>query len=192
MKVSLNKANKLRNSLEALVIPLTLSYSVRTDLISLEEFKKNREIFEKELKNKLSRDGAVAELRTIIHDASFKSGATKLIAEISLYERSLKTLAELTGFFFRGSGSSYDDAVASIKYKTELAARDPQYVKGPERVQVSLVLPKDLEECVGITKAIKLKLEDAKEKRNEINHKTVIELPEDIVGFLREHFLLKA
>jgi hypothetical protein len=197
MKISLNKANKLRNALENLKIEVPVSGTVRTDQSTVEIMKG----FDQAVKTtsdlidkNVAKIMATFLLRSMIYDANANSELSLIMNAIARHEKSLgylNSLVDSRTSYTRTPASSLDDVLAAITHANKLEEADPKLAQAPKSIVISL-LTKQLQEEINKTIAkTRLELEELKEKRNELNHSITIELPKDLVEFLREYSLIK-
>lgn len=187
MKVSINKAIKLRNKLATLLGGVSISATVAvvpTDAQDVREAVKAGAVVFVAAMNKYEQGlTALITLRGLIAGANHSTGADGAMREIIKCELQLK--------FYEGlqrnmaGGSSDDDVIREIAYRIQVAEKSKEDVFRPQKYNVSVAdqsLRDSVREEIG---NIKLKIEGLTETRNEINHKSIIELPEDVVSFLR-------
>lgn len=197
MKISLNKANKLRNALEALRIEVPTTGTVRSDT-PVEEIKKGFEeavaATQDAIKKNIDRLIHTFTLRSLIHDSNANSDLSVLIGNIAHHEKGLAYLNSLRPVernYIRASGSSLEDVLAAIKHAEDLKVADPKLAQPPKNYVVNLMTSEAYEELEKSIRKLRLELEELKEKRNELNHQTTVELPKGLVEFLREFGLVK-
>jgi hypothetical protein len=138
----------------------------------------------------------VFTLRGIVHDANANSDLSILIGNIAHHEKGLAYLNSLkpggrSEYLRPSGGSALEDVLAAIKHAEDLKVADPKLAQPPKNYVVNLMTPEVLEELEKTIRQLRLELEELKEKRNELNHQTIIELPKDMVEFLREFGLVK-
>jgi hypothetical protein len=197
MKVSLNKANKLRNALENLKIEVPLSGTVRTDQTSVDimkGFDQAVKITSDLIDKGVAKIMATFQLRSMIHDANANSELSLIMNAIARHEKSLgylNSLVDTRTSYTRAAASSLDDVLATITHAKKLEEADPKLAQAPKSVSISLLTKELIEEINKNIARLRLELEELKEKRNELNHSITIELPKDLVEFLREYSLIK-
>lgn len=195
MKISLNKANKLRNQLEGLNFEIPHTVNMRVDLDS-EAF---RTAFNEEFQvacdaiSKVCKKIAMEfELRTLIQKANADNNINELIGKIAKTERLIKSMSEIYNLQVQVQKyPSLDEAWATIDAKKKHQEKNPEAAPISGRTLVALwdkSIPEKTKETLA---TLKLESQELQEKRNELNHKVVIELPKEMVEFLREHNLIK-
>lgn len=198
MKISLNKANKLRNALEALRIEVPTTGTVRSDAPVVEIMKGFDQAVaasQDAVKKNIKKLVHIFTLRSLIHDSNANSDLSILIGNIAHHESGLAYLNSLKpggrSEYLRSPASSLEDVLAAIKHAEDLKVADPKLAQPPKNYVVNLMTPEALEELEKSIRRLRLELEELKEKRNELNHQTTVELPKDMVEFLREFGLVK-
>lgn len=192
MKISLNKANKLRNSVEGLDIKLTVNMSIRSDQGILDDdLSTYRKILSEQLVFIGQKYSVIYTMRNLIQSSNFRSGISSVIGEIAHIERIIKQYGESISQISR-AGAPPEDTVAQLAFARTQAERGPEFAKPPTRYIVSAVPPGMHEEVQKHLLDAKLALEEAKERRNSLNNSEIIELPPEVVVFLRGFGLLKA
>lgn len=195
MKVTLNKANKLRGLLETTIRHL---YNRCNDYreITLTGHENVQRIKEKisanindnqALLDQIVRgEQAIFALRNLIQERNLKSGINKLISEIALQN----TLMHLYGRWTDNHVKIFtDDINVNEVVRMNCASLVNGNLSLPylklytlDRGQIESHKEKLIE--------IKKTLRELEEKRNELNHKTLIEIPTEIVEVLKENNLI--
>lgn len=190
MKVSINRANKLRVTLEGISFSFDTSVQLRTDgdasamnALYTEAQAKVVNDFEASL----TIVGHIKTIREIINTANNAHGITALIAEIAHKERLIKHCAQALGSI-RG-GSRMEDFIAAVNYRQTIMTAD--VTKAPAGQGVNVSVGSDLKVLVEKTvKTLKLELQELQEKRSNLNHSNFVELPTDLVEFLKANSLV--
>lgn len=197
MKISLNKANKLRNALEALKIEVPTTGTIRSDA-SLESigkvFDETIKLTTNALEKNMDKLHHIFTLRMAIHDKNAHTDLSVLMAQIAHHERGLayfNSFADSRPNYSRTPSSSLEDILSAMAHAKKLEEADPKLAQAPKSYVVSLMTKEVQEGITSTVKRLKLELEELKEKRNELNHQLTIELPKDMVEFLREYSLVK-
>ncbi len=196
MKISLNKANKLRQALESLAIPIPTTGVVRSTMLPgniRKAVEEAREIMNKAGEKNAEKLMFVKIIRRIIDDANHESGISVILGDIAAIERCLAfgKAFERDQSYSRSSAADVEDIINAIEHAEKIAAAKPELAQPPKNYTVSLLTEEMKKEDTEGMKRFKLELEELKEKRNELNHSTHIELPKDMVEFLREFSLIK-
>lgn len=182
MKVTLNKLNKIRNALSVSLKYPESMYSFRTDQDLPVMYEKMIEKYKEEKINYIVGVFVLGKIRSLISKANHDNKIDILINSISCQETILKSMKPPEQY--RSSGESIEDVIAQ---KTHLQALvdSGQPPQAPKRHNVSLLktLGDDLNKEI---KTIINQIEALKEERNALNHKVLVELPEDVVDFLKK------
>ena len=194
MKVSINRANKLRNSLEALSFNIEGFVQVRTNqsLGQAEDIvAKGEAAFQTVIANLKMKSVMVMTLRNLIFEANINHGIVPIIAEIARIEGLIKsystTMVNAGGYSVRSI--SLDDFKSKLEYRQKVEAKAVDNVLQHETLSINVLKPgiQFLDEEL---KGLKLMLNERQEERNRKNHENYIELPDDLVEFLRVHALM--
>lgn len=193
MKITLNRANKLRNSLESLNIPFVEIISLRTD----SELSDSTKQYEISVHNLLSaykelqfKADYVKKLRSLISIANHENKINDIIAEIAMIENLIKILSSKSPSSPYGTRTvGLDDFIGAIKHRDAVIEKTDS-IPNPERLIISLEDESVLNYKKKLLSDLKLESSKLQESRNELNHKVLIELPEDIVEFLKKYSII--
>lgn len=195
MEITLAQAIRLRNLLATVVIPVesimvVVNSDDGIDEKAIEE--QNAKFIAYMIKTQTLIEHHFA-LRDLIQLANFGTGISKILLDIAEAEAHCKNLeALITKVLSNAYGASNRDAVqAAINHKKEMAKHGPEYMSGRQNYSlVAVDKEKILETLQEAVASKKFKIQEFQDKRNAINMKTVIKLPEAMVDFLREISLL--
>lgn len=194
MKVSINRANKLRNSLEALSFNYESFVTVRTNqsLAAAEDIvAKGEAAFQTVIANLKMKSEMVMTLRNLIFEANISHGIVPIIAEIARIEGLIKsystTMVNAGGYSARLI--SLDDFKSKLEYRQKVEAKAVDNVLQHETLSINVLKP-GIQLLDEELKILKLTLNERQEERNRKNHENYIELPDDLVEFLRVHALM--
>lgn len=198
MKITLNAANKLRDALEKCEVTIPITFDIRTDEPDvLKQAEIARKLLQGAIEKEIHRLTAVFKLRELINDSNNKSGVHVVIGEIASVNASLASLKsiseKLSGISRYGrtnTGADINDFIAQKKFNDERASKDIQYAVPPSRVSIKAYTQEDVDDVAKASKEYKRRLAALIDERNKINFSTIIEIPEDMVKFLREFDLV--
>lgn len=194
MHISLNKANKIRNALEQLSFPVSYSVSLRTDMKEEEVQKLLNDASLKAgniLVKRTQRVHFLFLLRDLISKANYENNISTLITKIAKTNEDIRqTIQERTEVqrYFRLP--DLDDFLADARYYLQIKENNPGEAKPPKKIEVSFLKEEDLVDIDKDISKLKKLLSDLQEERNTLNHKVTIELPKEMVEFLRENDLV--
>jgi hypothetical protein len=198
MKISINRANKIRNMLEGITFEFNTTLPLRTNntkVQALEAAALAGRNLEEEFERSILIVGHIRTIRDLISKANDKCGITPIISEIADIERQLKhfkaTSDAVNRTAYNQQKFSIEDFVAAVEHRDILTNNDPTKVPPPSiiPVDVSGVIRVEIPKRV---KLLKLNLQELQEKRNSMNHSHTVELPAELVEFLKANSLLAA
>lgn len=193
MKVSLNKANKLRNSLDNIAVDTHLTIAIRTDVKDANaEVGVASNLFKEALEKSVKVLEVEHNLRSLISTANHEHGVQELIGSIAAKEKLLKLKTKLLGSmeFSAQRYPKVEDFIAKQEAQARLVAVNPEKIATPVRENVSIVCADMQNELVSEIKTLKLEISKLQEDRNEKNHQVYMILPDDMVSFLKENQLV--
>lgn len=180
MKVTLNKLIKIRNRLQAILAHPEVTYTARTDEDLSEVHKKKSEEFAKEFSSFIEGRFIMMQIRDIISGANHENKIDHIISEIAMTEDVLRTIKEVYS-----TGQKIEDVVSTVKHN-DLMVEKGHAPASPQRVRILVIDREDQEGWYAKgKKALQNRVEDLKEERNALNHKTLVELPTDVVEYLK-------
>lgn len=186
MEITLNKANKIRNALEATEIPVELTFSVRTDDDIKAAYENSLKKLDENTSNLLIRLEVIYTLKFLISECNKANNIDELINKIAWHEAQLSKIRKIIPTYKNSQAQRVDDVVSSVNWQK---TRPVEAQKAPERVVIGLY-----DEFNELYEAIKVdlvkKLDDLKEKRNGMNHTVKVTLPESMVEYLKKVNLL--
>lgn len=193
MKITLNQANKLRKKLERLTIKITSTVPLSTDDENYKDtWNTLRQNFFKDTADYLNSVEVTQELRNLIFEANVRAGINETIAKIVLNRNLVKAYDSLVSKFSSSYNiSTIEQFERKLKHREAVALADPTNIMEHLDVNVALLDTEDKEMFSERKQELILVCEELEEKRNALNHATQIELPENVVKFLREHNLVK-
>lgn len=198
MKISINRANKIRNTLEGITFEFNTNLPLRTNNSSVsarEQVVLAGKNLEEEFERSILIISHIKNIRDLIAKANDQSGITPIISEIANIERMLKHLKNMNDAFGRTAYNqqkvTIDDFVAAVEHRDILTNTDPTKVPAPALINVDVSGPIRMEIPKRV-KGLKLQLQELQERRNALNHTHTVELPAELVEFLKANSLLAA
>lgn len=196
MKVSLNKANKIRNQLETILTEKYIGFRTDTS-IDLNGYETPSEIQSKidssfatqqeNFNGVIDLADVIYELRGMIQQANATLGINEIIGQLAKTEELIKTLANLSLPTRLTMVSATDMATANKDYRAVApTARSLSLPFG----HVSTVNPNVQISVAVLAKKLKKDSQTLQESRNELNHSKWIELPDSMVEVLSEYDLM--
>lgn len=185
MEITLNKANKLRNSLSQMRDRIPLQASIFSNNEMKEQFDSAQEEFTQKVQTQLSVYDAERDIRKIISTVNHESGISDIIADIATLNKVISFLSSISI-----QGTQVGDVILQRKAEIGNAEKlgTPQPI--PRRVNVSILDEEAEKRKDEDLKKQKKSLDDLTEKRNALNHSVKVTLPDPLVKFLRELNLL--
>lgn len=194
MKVTLNKALKLRNKLSTALsgcqigVKTTLVRASTAHIVDSEVKQASEEIIS-ELDSYVEDSGALYKLRGIIHSSNVSSGADVIINDMAKLQSVISSVSGRNDmdqqYISRRhveTAQTAEEVKDDIAYGISLASAEDK----PFRVVSKLVKLPAVEDYVEkFCKNANLELSQMEEDRNKINHNTIVEIPEDIVKALK-------
>lgn len=194
MKISLARANKLRNTISTLSLSPAKIVTIRNNndnIIAI--IKKHQRIFRLKIEKTKELISFKYKLQKYISQENDACGVTDLIFSIAASER-LVTVLE--GIIAAGSrygstpSNSLQEVQDAIIYAKRLEEVDNTKIFKPSLMNVSLI-DDDLKAAVEKEiRETKKSVEEMKERRNTLNYSRYIEIPEEQVALLREFDLV--
>lgn len=156
-------------------------------------FKEASKKFGESCDSLIDREECISVLRMLIQDTNAKSGVNTIISEIAHCERLLGVLNRVSTIVSSDRAISVEDFKSNLDLeRKKLETGRVEFMTAPRNISVSAVDSEFQSFMKKKIDTVRLTLEDKKEKRNELNNSTIVELPEKVVSFLQEHALLKA
>lgn len=193
MKISINRANKIRNALETRTFQFNTSLGLRTNSTvgkAEEDLLLSKKNLEEEFEKSIQIIQYTSVIRSIINESNNICGITPLIAAIAQVERTLRHLKDQSDNLRRvGQKGSFEDYKALVEHRESVMGGDP--TKAPAPTVVLVDIGSGVRALIEkATKTLRLELGELQEKRNALNHSHYIELPTDLVEFLKANSLL--
>ncbi len=201
MKITLNAANKIRDALEKSEISIPITVTVRSDNDDVPaQVEAARKLMHQAIEKENSRLGMVFGLRNIIHQANASAGVDRVIASIVTANNAIALLKKLSDKFNGGvdtygrstsvQAATLEDFLANKRFADERAKKDIQYAQPPTKVTLRAFIDEDGQKIKEELQNAKRELAGLVDERNKLNFSTIIEIPEDMVKFLREFGLV--
>lgn len=194
MKVTLNKALKFRNKLTVALAATSIGTS---SVVIRSSTPKEAEKSVKDASTKTIADmaqfmtdnTALYNLRSLIHQTNVSSGADAVINEMSAVQNMLASLKPDADVYYshQSPTKTLEETQADIKYEAALAKAEKKPFRVTSRT-VEMESVKEYKESY-VKDATRL-LSDLEEKRNGINHVTIVEIPDDVVKALRSRDII--
>ena len=190
MKVTLNRAVKLRNKLETSLqsdkVVLVCSIRMIDEESVRSEYEKSKSDSIGNVDYIESHQSALFSLRDLIQNKNVSCGVNKLINKISFSQKMINHFSNQNSYRYNQSFTlvnSLDD----MSYKKRLAdsKSEPFAV-----VEVALVIPEVEEYMAERVRHHRSMVSNLEEERNKINHTTHLEIPDDIVEVLRSRDII--
>lgn len=194
MKISLNKANKIRNQLGILSFPRVVTVGLRTDVSQDQNealLKAAETLFLSQYGDECRKLGFLSNLRNLIQRANHENSINELMGGIVFYESLIQLSSTVLMETKRAlAHTSFEDFNKDIWHNTAMAEKGPEFIKPPNKVNVRVLSKEFIENLEKEIRVRRKDLEDLQEQRNKKNHEVLIEIPQDMEKFLREHDLL--
>lgn len=193
MKVSLNKANKLRNLLEDLVSEKEREV-IQLTAVAVSPFETEASVIRSSINDKrrectakvdefTAAVAALFELRSKIAEANHEFGISTVMTELEMQKRSIRLLSDLEGI-----KPSDEHSVRYAIAENAAAGTSTSSLRGHRTITV--FDRADIEGFSAAMTEMKKNIRDTEEKRNEMNHKFTLDLPDFVVGVLKSNSLI--